>query len=143
MRSHYVKFEEFFMQPLYKVFGVTFDGSFSAEIKIFLRPHEHGDTRVNHNWGDWYVCQDFIYVGVFGFEGAPYVLPKLVPNKITYLKIVRQMSVSNSQYFGGTHKQVFLPSTLHFGDFTIVSTKVYEVIDRRLIEDYNLYKHTS
>lgn len=32
---------------------------------------------------------------------------------------------------------------MHFGDFTIVSTKANEVIDRRLIEDYNLYEHTS
>lgn len=49
MRSHYVKFEIFFVQPLYKNFGVSFDGSFLEEIKRFLRPHEHGDTQVNHN----------------------------------------------------------------------------------------------
>lgn len=143
MRSHYVKFEDFFVQPLYRVFGVSFDGSFSKEIKRFLRPHEHGDTKVNHNWGDWYIYRDFTYVRVFGFKGAPYVLPKPAPNRIAYLEIVRQMNVSNAQHFGGTHKQVFLLETLHFGDFTIVSTKAYEIIDRRLIEDYNLYEHTS
>lgn len=53
------------------------------------------------------------------------------------------MSVSNVHHFGGAHKQVFLPGTLNFGDFTILSTKAYEFIDRRLIEDYNLYEHTS
>lgn len=98
---------------------------------------------MNHNWGDWYICQDFTYVRVFGFEGAPYVLPKPAPDKIAYLEIVRQMSVSNAQHFGGAHNFFFLPRTLHFGDFTIVSAKAYEIIDERLIEDYNLYEHTS
>lgn len=143
MRSHYIKFEDFFVQPLFRAFGVFFDGFFLEEIKRFLRPHEHGDTRVNHNWGDWYVCKDFTYVRVFRFEGAPYMLPKPTPNKIAYLEIVRQMSVSNATHFGGAYKQLFLPGTVYFGDFTIVSKKPYEIIDKRLIEDYNLYEHTG
>lgn len=143
MRSHYIKFEELFVQPQYRAFGVSCDRSFLEKIKRFIRPHEYGETRVNHNWIDWYVCQDFSYVRIYGFEGTPYILPKLVPDRIAYLEIVRQLSVLNAKHFGGAHKQAFLLRTLHFGDFTIVSIKAYEVIDRKLIEDYNLQEHTS
>lgn len=41
------------------------------------------------------------------------------------------------------HKKTFLPGTLSFGDFTIVSTKAYEAIDRKLIEEYNLFKYAA
>lgn len=143
MRSYYIKFEEVFVYPLSRAFGVSFNGSFFKEIKRFLRPHEYRDSRVNHNWGDWYVFQDFTYVRVFALEGAPYVLLKHASDRIAYSEIVRQMSVSNAQHFGGARKQVFLPRTLHFSDFTIVSTKAYDIIDKILIQYYNLYEHTG
>lgn len=31
--------------------------------------------------------------------------------------------------------------TLSFGDFTILSTKAYEIIDRKLMEEYNLFDY--
>lgn len=64
------------------------------------------------------------------------MLPKLVPDRIAYLEIV-----SNSKHFAAMRKQAFLPGTLSFGDFTIVSTKAYEIIDKKLIEEYNLFEH--
>lgn len=69
------------------------------------------------------------------------MLPKLVPDKIAYLEIVSQLSLSNAKHFVDMRKQAFLPGTLIFGDFTIVSTKDYEIIDKKLIEEYNLYEH--
>lgn len=69
------------------------------------------------------------------------MLPKLVPDEIAYLEIVRQLSVSNAKHFADMHKKAFLPKTLSFGDFTIVSTKSYEIIDKKSIEEYNLYEH--
>lgn len=47
------------------------------------------------------------------------------------------------KHFADLHKQSFLPSTLSFGDFTIVSAKAYQIIDRKLIEEYNLFEHYS
>lgn len=43
---------------------------------------------------------------------------------------------------GDAHKQTFLPGTLEFGDFRIVSTRAYEAIDRKLVDEYNLLLHT-
>lgn len=71
------------------------------------------------------------------------MLPKFVPDTIAYLEIVRQLSMSNAKHLGGAHKQVFMPSTLHFRDFTIVSTKAYEMIEKKLVEEYNLYGHKA
>lgn len=85
--------------------------------------------------------KDFTCFRVYGFEGSPYMLLKLVPDKIAYLEIVRQLSVSNAKHFADMRKQAFLPRTLSCGDFTIVSTKSYEIIDKKLIEEYNLYEH--
>lgn len=51
------------------------------------------------------------------------------------------MSVSNAKHFGDLRKQTFLPGTLSFGDFTIVSIKAYDVIDKKLMEEFNLFKH--
>lgn len=69
------------------------------------------------------------------------MLPKCVPDWIAYWEIVRQLSVSNAKNFGDLRKQDFLPSTLNFGDFTIVSTKAYDVINNKLMEEFNLFKH--
>lgn len=79
---------------------------------------------------------------MFGFEGSPYVLPKPAPDRIAFLEIVRQLSVSNAHHFGDAHKETFLPGTLEFGDFRIVSTRAYEAIDRNLVDEYNLLLHT-
>lgn len=108
-----------------------------------MRPHAFGDTRVNHNWGDWFVCQNFTFFRVYGFEGVPFMLPTLVSDRITYLEIVRQLSMSNAKHLGGAHKQTFMSDTLYFRDFTIVSTKAYEMIEKKLVEEYNLYGHQA
>lgn len=67
------------------------------------------------------------------------MLPKPAPDKIAFLEIVGQLSVSNAKHFKGAHKQAFLPGTLQFLDFIIVSTRAYEVIDRKLVDEYNLF----
>lgn len=69
------------------------------------------------------------------------MLPTLVPNRIPYLEIVRQLIMSNAKHLIGAHKQVFMPGTLHFRDFTIVSNEAYEMIEKKLVEEYNLYGH--
>lgn len=71
------------------------------------------------------------------------MLPTLVPDMIAYLEIVRKISMSNAKHLGGTHKKVFMLGTLHFGDFTIVSTKAYKMIEKKLVEEYNLYGHQA
>lgn len=144
VKSNYIKFEELIVKPLYQMYGVPCEGSISTEVKRFIRPvvfYERG--MVNHKWGDLFVHKDFTCFKIYGFKGTPYLLPKLVPDRISYLEIVRQLSVSNAKNFGGMHKQTFLLVTLSFGDFTIVSTKAYEAIDRKLIEEYNLFKYAT
>lgn len=69
------------------------------------------------------------------------MLQNCVPNQKTYLEIVRQLSVSNANNFGDLRKQAFLSGTLSFGDFTIISTKANDVIDKKLMEEFNLFKH--
>lgn len=80
---------------------------------------------------------------VYGFEGIPFMLPTLVPDKIAYLEIVRYLSMSNVKHLSGAHKQIFMLGTLHFRVFTIVFTKAYETIEKKLVEEYNLYGHQA
>lgn len=67
--------------------------------------------------------KDFTCFRVYGFEGRTYMLPKLVPDIIAYLEIVRQLSVSNAKHFADMRKQAFLPGTPIFGDFTKCQSK--------------------
>lgn len=71
------------------------------------------------------------------------MLLKPAPDIIAFLEIVRQLRVSNAKHFKGAHKQAFLPGTLHFLDFKIISIRAYETIDKKLVHEYNLFQHTS
>lgn len=51
-----------------------------------------------------------------------------MPNKIAYLEIVRQLDYSNVMNLSAYEKQSFMPSTLCFGDFTVVSKEGYDLI---------------
>lgn len=120
------RFEDYFVQPLYTLFRHQYFPSTSPDIKSFLRPKDNGlGEKIKHNWEDWYAYDYFACFTIFGFEGKPYRLPASVLDKIAYLEIVRQMSESSKQDFGGKQrKQTFLPATLSFGDFTILCHQI-------------------
>lgn len=142
MKSNYIKFEELIVKPLCKIYGVPCEGSISDGIKRFLRPKDCDERKIlDYKWGDWFVNKDFACFKIYGFERIPYILPKLFLDRIAYIEIVRKLSVSNAKHFTDLCKQAFLPGTLSFHDFTIVSTKYYDIIDRKLMEEYNLFEH--
>lgn len=75
---------------MYKFFNYPCDHSLSYEIKRFLRPKDsNGPISVGHNWGDWYYFVDDTMIKVYGFEDTTFILPKTIPDRISYLEIVR------------------------------------------------------
>lgn len=60
--------------------------------------------KVNHNWGDWYTYDDCTMIRVYGFEATPFLLPKIVPDKIAYLEIVRQLVYSDYMHLKSYNK---------------------------------------
>lgn len=96
INSNYVYFEEYFVKTLYRFYDYPCDYSLSNEIKRFLRPKDfNGPPTVGHHWGDWYCYIYSTMIRVYGFEDIPFLLPKIVPNRIAYLEIVRKMDYSN------------------------------------------------
>lgn len=76
------------MKPLHKFYNHSCAYSLFDEIKRFLRPKDFNGP-INHNWGDWYCLEDATMIIVYGFEDTPFILPKIVHERITYLDIVR------------------------------------------------------
>lgn len=76
-------------------------------------------------------------IRVYGFEGTPHLLPQVVPGRISYLEIVRQLEKYDAKNLKGHNKQSIIPNTLCFGDFTVVANEGYEKIDAKLAQ-YNL-----
>ena len=94
--SCYLTFEDYFVQPLYTLFGHHSFPSISPNIKRFLRPRDNGfREKIKNNWGDRYAYDYFTCIRVFGFEGRPYRLLTSMPNRIAYLEIIRQMFESS------------------------------------------------
>lgn len=107
--------------------------SLSLEIRRFLRPKDFNpELEIDHNWGDWHSFETHTQIRVYGFEGAPNVLPKIILDMIAYLEIIRQMCESNHLYLRSIGKQSFLPGYLSFGDFVVKNTKCYEIIGKKM-----------
>lgn len=43
-------------------------------------------------------------IRVYGFEDTPFIFPKIVPDRITYVEIVRQMDYSSVMNLGSFGK---------------------------------------
>ena len=86
--SSFIHFEEYFVKTLYKLYKYPCNYSLTDEIKRFLRPKDFNGP-IDHNWGDWYCLEGATMIRVYGFEDAPFILPKTVPNRVAYLEIVR------------------------------------------------------
>lgn len=131
--SSYVHFEEHFFKILCIFFNHPCDHSLIDELKIFLRPkYFNGSTIVGHNWGNWYCYVNDTMIRVYGFENTPFLLSKIVSDRIAYLEIVRQLHYFSVMNLSSIEKQSFMPSTLCFGDFTILSKEGYDMILNKL-----------
>lgn len=135
--NQYWHFEEFFVKTLYRLLGYPCDHALSPKIQIFLRPKEYGeDTSIEHNWGDWYCFLDYTQIRVYGFEGKPYLLPFMVPNRVVCLEIVRQLSTVSAQHLTDHRKKSIVLGLLVFSDFIVKSSKSYGLLHNKL----NCYK---
>jgi hypothetical protein len=47
--------------------------------------------------GGWYAFSDCTKIRAYRFEGTPYLLPKIVPNRVAYLEIMRQLAKLETQ----------------------------------------------
>lgn len=70
---------------------------------------------------------------MYGFEGAPLLLPRMIPSMIAYSEIVRQLASSSFTHLGTHGKQYLMPRYLCFGEFTMLSTKGYDLIEAKLV----------
>lgn len=120
VRSNYIHFEEYFVKTFYRFYSYPYHSALSEDVKRFLRPVDFGGPEtIKYNWGDWYCFFNVTMIRVYGFEDAPLLLPKTVPNRIAYLEIIRQMGESNSMHLASHDKQSFLPGTLCIGEFVV------------------------
>lgn len=112
------------MKPLLKLLGNLYDYNLSLEIQRFLREKEKDPRKkVNHNRGEWYTFSNCTMIRIYGFEGTPHLLPRIVLDRLVYLENVRQLAKSDAIHIKGYSKQSIIPSTLCFGDFTIVASE--------------------
>lgn len=131
--AQYAYFEEYIVQPLLRLLGYPCHQTFSLEIKKFLHPKEYDERQIiNHNSKLTGMLSKITKIKVYGYEGVPFLLPIIVPNRIAYLENVRQLAASSSSHLGSHGKQSLMPGTLCFGEFTIYSTKGYGLIESKL-----------
>jgi hypothetical protein len=67
--------------------------------------------------GNWYLYQNHTEIRVYGFELAPYRLPKYLPMRIFSLEYIRQMSNSNDIHFVSLKKKQQLRIKGKIGSF--------------------------
>jgi hypothetical protein len=80
-KSHYLFFREYFVKPLIRMLGHPCEYNLSPQVQKKLRPKEKDPKgKVNHNRGVWHAFIDFTMIRVYGFQEAPFLLPKIVPN---------------------------------------------------------------
>lgn len=113
--------------------GYPCDHSISLEIQRFLRPKELcEDTPITHNWGDWYCFLDYTQIRVYGFEGKPYLLPIIVPNRVARLELIKQLSIASAKHLTDHGKQSIVPGLLVFLDFIVKISKSYGLLQNKL-----------
>ena len=50
--------------------------------------------------GDWFIDEEFSYIIIYGCEGAPYLLPRYVPERLSLREITYQtISVGSVSFF--------------------------------------------
>jgi hypothetical protein len=47
-------------------------------------------TNVIKEIGDWFIDEEFSYIRIYGCEGAPHILPRYVPERLTLREIAYQ-----------------------------------------------------
>lgn len=71
-------------------------------------------------------------IRLHGFEVAPFLLPKTIPDRVAYLEIVRQLAFSDFMHLKSYGRKYLVPSTLCFSDFTTISYTGYESIGSKI-----------
>lgn len=69
---------------------------------------------------------------MYGFEGKPYLLPITVPDRVAYLEIIRQLSISSSKHLTDHGKKSIVPRLLVFSDFIVKILKSYGLLQSKL-----------
>lgn len=90
---------------MFRIFNHPCNYSLSEETKKFLRPKDYdGPKTVEHNWVDWYCYSNATIIRIYGFEDTPFIPPKIVPDRIACLEIVRQLDFSNVMHLRSFEK---------------------------------------
>lgn len=123
------------MKTLYSFYDYPCNFALSENIKRLLRFADFGGPKTfKCNWGDWYCFSDVTMIRVYGFEGSPLLLPKIMPDRIAYLEIIRQMGDSSHMHLGSHEKQAFMPETLCVGEFIINGREGHEITWSKLVQ---------
>lgn len=69
---------------------------------------------------------------MYGFEEAPYLLPKTMQDRVAYLEIVRKLASSSFMHLKSYGRQTFMTSTLCFGDTTNIVDIGYESFGNKI-----------
>lgn len=94
--SNEFKFSDFidcFIHSIAQILSSHTEPRISPEIKRMLHLSDQAKT------GDWYLYQNYTKIRVYGYELAPYKLPKYVPMRIFSLEYIRQIINMDELHF--------------------------------------------
>ena len=112
--------------------------NFPFLLKCFIRPM---GCDVNppkcHNWGDIYFYNNTRVIGVYGFPGRPFVLPRYVPLRIGFLVVMKQIAMLQEIDFPpNKRKGTFFPDLIVFHHFVVTGLGRNELL--HLLRPYNM-----
>jgi hypothetical protein len=124
-------FKEFidqFYHPVVSMLGGRPKPQINDEVQRILHLSDNTKT------GDWYLYKDYTEIRVYGFELAPYKLPKYLPIIIFSLEYIRQIINSDDIHFVSIKKKQQLRIKGQIGSFICNNRGVGEEADRMLRE---------
>jgi hypothetical protein len=124
-------FKEFidqFYHPVVSMLGGRPEPRINDEVQRILHLSDNIKTR------DWYLYQNYTKIRVYGWELAPYKLPKYLPVRIFSLEYIRQIINSDDIHFVSLKKKQQLRFKGSIGSFICNNHGAREEADRMLRE---------
>ena len=120
----YSKFIDLIILNLFRLFNPEVS-RISTELKEMLNPDLIGD---------WFLAKNFSLIRVFGFTGAPYVLPIFLTTNVFALEVMRQMILADKEHFTAPSlkRNSWIKYPLTVGNFVLKKEAALLIIEQIL-----------
>jgi hypothetical protein len=82
--------------------------------------------------GDWFLFRDHTIIRVYGFSGAPYILPTFLTPSIFALEFIRKILHSENEHFVDYNKAYNIKFHYNIGPFVIKTRSTFPIIEKFL-----------